>query len=113
MGEVSLRPAAATDVAALAALYANAARVMGPGCYSPEQVAAWARFGQDSPAFRAYVERQVEEINQGLARYETIKKIALLPKELSVETGELTPTLKLKRRVILERHRETIQALYA
>jgi putative acetyltransferase len=55
VGEFSLRPAAATDVAALAALYASAARVMGPGCYSPEQVAAWASFGQDKPAFRAYV----------------------------------------------------------
>ena len=65
------------------------------------------------PVFKAYVEAQVEELNKGLARYETIKKIALLSKELSVETGELTPTLKLKRRVILERHRETIQALYA
>jgi len=65
------------------------------------------------PVFKASVEAQVEEINKGLARYETIKKIALLPKELSVETVELTPTLKLKRRVILERHRETIQALYA
>jgi len=81
-----------------------------------EKAASPARTPEEAarcPAFRAYVERQVEEINQGLARYETIKKIALLPKELSVETGELTPTLKLKRRVILERHRETIQALYA
>ena len=43
------------------------------------------------PVFKAYVEKQVEEINKGLARYESIKKIALLPKELSVETGELTP----------------------
>jgi long-subunit acyl-CoA synthetase (AMP-forming) len=65
------------------------------------------------PAFKAHVEGQVEEINKGLARYETIKKIALLPRELSVETGELTPTLKLKRRVILERHKEAIEALYA
>jgi long-subunit acyl-CoA synthetase (AMP-forming) len=65
------------------------------------------------PVFRAYVEAQVEEVNKTLARYETIKRIALLPNELSVETGELTPTLKLKRRVILERHRETIQALYS
>jgi long-subunit acyl-CoA synthetase (AMP-forming) len=81
-----------------------------------EKAASPARTPEEAarcPAFRAYVERQVEEINQGLARYETIKKIALLPKELSVETGELTPTLKLKRRVILELHRETIQALYA
>ncbi len=65
------------------------------------------------PVFKAYVEKQVEEVNRSLARYESIKKIALLPRELSVETGELTPTLKLKRRVILERHRETIEALYA
>jgi len=65
------------------------------------------------PVFKAYVERQVEEINTSLARYESIKKIALLPKELTVEAGELTPTLKLKRRVILERHKDVIEALYA
>jgi long-subunit acyl-CoA synthetase (AMP-forming) len=65
------------------------------------------------PVFKAYVERQVAEVNHGLARYETIKRFALLPEELSVESGELTPTLKLKRRVIHERHRETIEALYA
>jgi long-subunit acyl-CoA synthetase (AMP-forming) len=65
------------------------------------------------PVFRAHVEKQVESVNASLARYETVKRVVLLPKELSVETGELTPTLKLKRRVILERHRETIEALYA
>jgi long-subunit acyl-CoA synthetase (AMP-forming) len=81
-----------------------------------EKAGSPARTAEDAarcPAFKAYVEKQVEEINKSLARYETIKKIALLPKELSVETGELTPTLKLKRRVILERHKETIEALYA
>jgi long-subunit acyl-CoA synthetase (AMP-forming) len=65
------------------------------------------------PVFRGYLERQVEEINRGLARYESIKRIALLPRELSIEAGELTPTLKLKRRVILERHKEAIDALRA
>jgi len=65
------------------------------------------------PVFRAYVEKQVEAVNASLARYETIKKVALLPEELTVDSGELTPTLKLKRRVILERHKETIEALYA
>ena len=65
------------------------------------------------PAFRAHVERQVEAVNGGLARYESIKRFALLPQELSVEAGELTPTLKLKRRVIVERYRETIESLYA
>jgi long-subunit acyl-CoA synthetase (AMP-forming) len=65
------------------------------------------------PAFRAYLEQQVEQVNATLARYETIKKIAILPRELTVEAGELTPTLKLKRRAIHERHKDTIEALYS
>jgi long-subunit acyl-CoA synthetase (AMP-forming) len=65
------------------------------------------------PVFRAHVEQQVETVNANLARYETIKRFALLPRELTVDSGELTPTLKLKRRVILENHRQAIEALYA
>jgi long-chain acyl-CoA synthetase len=64
------------------------------------------------PIFRAYVEGQVEEINRGLARYESIKRIALLPRELTTESSELTPTMKLKRRVIHKNHRDAIEALY-
>jgi long-subunit acyl-CoA synthetase (AMP-forming) len=81
-----------------------------------ERAGSAARTPEDAarcPVFKAYVEKQVEEINKGLARYESVKKVALLAKELSVETGELTPTLKLKRRVILERHKDAIDALYA
>jgi long-subunit acyl-CoA synthetase (AMP-forming) len=66
-----------------------------------------------SAPFMAHLERQVEAVNARLARYETIKKFKVLPRELSVEAGELTPTLKLKRRVIFERYREAIEALYA
>jgi long-subunit acyl-CoA synthetase (AMP-forming) len=66
-----------------------------------------------SASFRAYVEKQVELVNDRLARYESIKKFALLPNELTVEAGELTATLKLKRRVILERYREAIEELYS
>ena len=65
------------------------------------------------PVFKAWVDGEVARVNQDLARYESVKKVALLARELSVEAGELTPTLKLKRRVIHERHRETIEALYA
>ena len=81
-----------------------------------ERAGSPARTPEDAarcPGFKAYVEKQVERANQDLARYEQVKKIALLPQELSVEAGELTPTLKLKRRVILERHRDAIEALYA
>jgi putative acetyltransferase len=50
-----LRPARAEDVPALAALYAGAARALGPSVYGSRQVEAWAGFGQDTPAFRDYV----------------------------------------------------------
>jgi long-subunit acyl-CoA synthetase (AMP-forming) len=43
------------------------------------------------------VKKQVEEINRGLARHEAIKKIVLLPKEFSAETGEPAPALEPKR----------------
>ena len=65
------------------------------------------------PVFRAYVEKQVEEINRSLARYEQVKRVALLPGELTTDGGELTPTMKLKRRVIHEKHHDAIEALYA
>lgn len=52
---VQLRRATAADLPALAALYAESARRLGPQVYSPEQVAAWARFAADEAAFRRYV----------------------------------------------------------
>lgn len=57
-------------------------------------------------------ERQVEKLTEHLARYEKVKKIALLEKELTIEGGELTPTLKVKRRVIDDKYRDVIEQLY-
>ncbi|QQS40192.1 MAG: long-chain fatty acid--CoA ligase [Acidobacteriota bacterium] len=56
--------------------------------------------------------RQVEEHTSGLARYETVKRIALLSEELTVEGGELTPTLKIKRRVVDEKYSDVIERIY-
>ena len=56
---------------------------------------------------------QVESINADLARYEQIKQFALLPNELTTDGGELTPTMKLKRRVIHETYASIIESLYA
>jgi long-chain acyl-CoA synthetase len=65
------------------------------------------------PRIADLFERQVAAATQGLARYETVKKIALLDKEFSVAGGELTPTLKIKRRVVNEKYRDVIDRLYA
>jgi long-chain acyl-CoA synthetase len=58
------------------------------------------------------IERVVEEFNKGYGNWEQIKKIALLPREFSIETGELTPTLKLKRKIILEKYKVEIDTIY-
>jgi long-subunit acyl-CoA synthetase (AMP-forming) len=63
--------------------------------------------------FRAYVHAAIEEMNRGLARYETIKRFHLLARELTVESGELTPTLKIKRKVVAARYGAEIEAMYA
>jgi long-chain acyl-CoA synthetase len=57
-------------------------------------------------------ERQVKSHTEGLARYETVKKISLLEKEMTVEGGELTPTLKVRRRIVDEKYRDIIDKLY-
>lgn len=55
----------------------------------------------------------VDKVNAELARYETIKYFRILPHDFSVETGELTPTLKVKRRVITEKYKEVIESMYS
>jgi len=64
-------------------------------------------------AFSAYLESHVARINATLASFESIKRFAVLPGQLSVDDGTLTPTLKLRRRAIDERYRDIIDALYA
>ena len=55
----------------------------------------------------------VDQANSQLASYEQVKRFALLPTEFSIETGELTPTLKVKRRVVEERWKDAIEEIYA
>ncbi len=54
----------------------------------------------------------VEEVNRDLARVEQIKKWTILPRNLSIEDGELTPTLKVKRRIVNEHFADEIEAMY-
>jgi long-subunit acyl-CoA synthetase (AMP-forming) len=64
-------------------------------------------------AFKAYMDEQVAKINATLAPYETIKRFVVLPVQLSVENGCLTPTMKLKRRLIRQLFAAEIEALYS
>jgi long-chain acyl-CoA synthetase len=62
---------------------------------------------------RAAIEDHVATINQKFARVEQVKKVAILPRDLSQEAGELTPTLKVKRAVVASKHEREIEQLYA
>ena len=83
-----------------------------------EQLEKWARYKNliwteraqllQMPTVRAKMEKEVAEELQGLARFEMPKKIALLENDFSIERGELTPTLKVKRRVIDQTYKSVI-----
>ena len=64
------------------------------------------------PEVRQMIEREVRMTLRDLAQFEMPKKLLLLPREFTVEAGELTPTLKVRRRVVEQRHRAAIEALY-
>src|SRR5207342_1279144 len=72
----------------------------------PEQLATNA-------AVRKSVEDHVAKVNEKFARVEQVKKIAILPRDLSQESGELTPTLKVKRAIVTQKHEQEIEKLYA
>jgi long-chain acyl-CoA synthetase len=61
---------------------------------------------------RALIAGYVQETNRRLPRWETIKRFAVLPRELTVEDGDLTPSLKLKRRAVTIKHRDLLESLY-
>ncbi|MFJ9353718.1 AMP-dependent synthetase/ligase [Streptomyces mirabilis] len=66
-----------------------------------------------APATVALVEGYVKELNEGLQRWQTIKKFRLLPRDLDVEHGEITPSLKLKRPVVEREYKGLIEEMYA
>ena len=63
-------------------------------------------------AVQQLITAEVERLNGQLARYETIKKFWIAPGDFSVDEGELTPTMKLKRRVVVKKYRDKLDALY-
>ena len=62
---------------------------------------------------RKFIAERIERLQKGLAGFEKIKKFTLLPREFSIETGELTNTLKLRRAIINALYADQIEAMYA
>jgi long-chain acyl-CoA synthetase len=73
---------------------------------SPEEAAQHPRIAE-------LIDREVQAVNKHLAPYESVKYFRILPRDFSQETGELTPSLKVKRKVVAERYKDTIEAMYS
>jgi long-chain acyl-CoA synthetase len=59
------------------------------------------------------VQAQLDEVNKSLARVEQVKKFAILSRPFGIDTGELTPTLKIKRKAVANNFSREIEAMYA
>jgi long-chain acyl-CoA synthetase len=89
----------------------------------PDAVAEWAaHHGMEgksytevvqSPEIHALVSSQIDELNSKLNRWETIKKFAILDHDLSIESGEITPSMKVKRNVVEANNRAILDGFYA
>jgi long-chain acyl-CoA synthetase len=87
-----------------------------------DEVARWAKERNLSsedpedlaiqPAVQQLLETEVADVNRHLASFESIKYFRILPRDFTPESGELTPSLKVKRKVVSERYRDTIEAMY-
>jgi long-chain acyl-CoA synthetase len=97
-------------LAALLTLDSVAAAKVAVACgargQSPKE---WA----SDPAFIAAVQKGIEQVNAQLAQFESIKRFRLLPLEFSIEGGELTPTMKIKRKAVGAKYAQEIEALFA
>ena len=64
------------------------------------------------PEIREMVQKVVDESNNSLAKFETIKKFIIIPKPFLVDTGELTPTMKVRRSIVEDKYMDMLNALY-
>jgi long-chain acyl-CoA synthetase len=66
----------------------------------------------EEPRVIARIQKAIDALNAKQASYSTVKRFAILPKDFAQETGELTPTLKVKRKVVTQRHLALLDAFY-
>ena len=89
----------------------------------PEQAPAWAKangIADTSPAalatdpkMVAKIQSVVDDVNKKLASFEQVKYVRIVPQDFSVEGGDLTPTLKVKRKVVTAKYQAELDAMYA
>jgi long-chain acyl-CoA synthetase len=89
----------------------------------PDAIAAWAEQNGmagkpyaeivSSPECHVMVQGYIDELNLGLNRWETIKKFTILDHDLSVEAGEMTPSLKVRRKAVNEKYRDVLDGHYS
>jgi long-chain acyl-CoA synthetase len=82
--------------------------------HAREQGLSFGSYGEllQTPQIREFLMNAVENSTAGLASFETVKKIIPVEKDFTIEDGELTPTLKVKRRIVEKRFKDQIEALY-
>jgi long-chain acyl-CoA synthetase len=93
-------------LSALVTLDEDAARKLLPGTLDGGALAT-------APEIRSAIQKQVDQVNESLARVEQIKKFTILARPFGVVTGELTPTLKVKRKIVAQLYDREIEAMYA
>ena len=64
------------------------------------------------PEVREIIQNYINQLNEPLASYETIKDFAILPADFSIETGELTPSMKVKRKYVEQKYADLLNAFY-
>jgi len=89
----------------------------------PDAITAWAAANRmagksyaeitQTPEARELLQGYIDALNSGLNRWETIKRFVILDRDLTVDSGELTPSLKLKRKVVAERYKDDLESLYS
>jgi len=82
------------------------AQAIGSAANDPESAAR-------DEKFLHFLQRQIDAVNARLARVQAVKKFKVLPQDFSVEGGELTPTMKVRRTVVQEKYKKEIDKLYS
>ena len=86
----------------------------------PEEMKKWQQEIDNGTAFlkdrlvqvRAQIQTDIDSLNEGLNRWETIKKFTLLEEDLTIDAGMLTPSLKLRRRAVADKYSDRIESMY-